>query len=217
MEYINIHSHYASFHSNEWVLENVALQNFTMSEHTVSVGLHPWDISLFESMDIENLMEKAFISPQVIAIGECGFDKNIPVTLEKQLEVFEKHVQFSEELQKPLIIHLVGFYSEFLTIKKKYQPKQPWLVHGFQKKEALAKQLTDAGCILSFGKALLQKESLKNVLLQLQNSMFFLETDAATDVRIEEIYQVAASIMGISEKQLMHRMIQHKNEFFNRS
>lgn len=118
---------------------------------TYSVGIHPWwtcgdDVALL----LEQLVHWAS-HPQVVAIGECGFDKLQGAALDVQQEVFETHVQLSEQLRKPLTIHCVKAFEELLAVKKQYRPKQQWTIHGFRGKATQARQLLDAGLNLSFG------------------------------------------------------------------
>ncbi len=215
MEFVNIHSHFTKRSPNEWVLQNIAIQDGVPTDVPISTGWHPWDLLKISEEDAKLKMEQIFPMPNVLAIGECGLDKFIPVEISKQLEVLAWHIEWSEALQKPLILHLVGYYEELISLKKKSQPKQPWLVHGFQKKDALAKQLTNAGCVLSFGKPLMQKDSLKNVLLQQKNQLFFFETDMQTDVSIPQLYEEGARILGVSLEKLVEIIQENKKQFFN--
>lgn len=215
MELVNIHSHFPKSSPNEWVLQNIAIQELDCMNIPISSGWHPWDLLKISEAEVKQKMETFFPNSNVWAIGECGLDKFVPVDISKQIDILKWHIEWSEALQKPLILHLVGFYEELIFLKKKFQPKQPWLVHGFQKKEALAMQLTNAGCVLSFGKPLLQKETVKNVLLQHKNQLFFFETDMQTEVSILQLYQEGAKILGVSLEKLVENMQENKKQFFN--
>ena len=115
-----------------------------------SVGIHPRDTGNIDALCLENL-EFLLSFKQVIAIGECGMDKNAPLAIEKQLEVFELQIKLSEIHNKPLIIHCVGCYNELINLHRALNPKQPWIIHGFRGKPEMAVQLVKVGMYLSFG------------------------------------------------------------------
>lgn len=115
-----------------------------------SAGIHPWDIEKANEDWLEKLYN-TLLDKDVIAVGECGLDKNIETDYEHQAQLFLYHIQLSEELLKPLIIHCVGYFNELIELRKKLNPSQDWIVHGFRGKPQLAEQLLKAGFYLSFG------------------------------------------------------------------
>ncbi len=154
-----------------------------------SVGLHPWHIKddyLSQLESLQNFAEQK----HVLAIGEAGLDKICDTPFQLQQEVFEKQIEISEEVQKPLLIHCVKAYNELLQFKKKFQPKQPWLIHGFRGKPALAKDLLRHGFYLSLGKGINQMhDTVQTIPLE----KLFLETDDSSE-SIEQIYQQIVTI-----------------------
>lgn len=178
--------------------------------------MHPWFIK-------HQTIETAFLRlkscthhPKILAIGECGLDKCIDTPMSVQIEVFSRQVQLSEELGKPLIIHCVRAFAELLQLKKSLAPTQPWIMHGFTGKPALAAQLIQHDCYISFGKALLQTGSQATLALQaIPLEQLFLETDAA-GVSIDTIYAAAAKIRGIDPINLRRQIHSNFiNVFFN--
>ncbi|MDO9633545.1 MAG: TatD family hydrolase [Paludibacter sp.] len=147
-----------------------------------SAGIHPKDAASITGLWIENL--KFLLNfDQVIAIGECGMDKNAPVAIEKQLEVFALQIKFSEIHNKPLIIHCVGCYNELINLHRALNPKQPWIIHGFRGKPEMAVQLVKFGMYLSFGEKF-NPESLAITPIE----RILAETDDS-EMDIEEIYE----------------------------
>jgi TatD DNase family protein len=71
------------------------------------------------------------------------------------------------------------------------------LIHGFSKKEQLAKQLLDNGFYISFGKYLLLNPELESVFKSMPDDRFFLETDTVEE-GIQEVYALAAKYKGIT-------------------
>jgi TatD DNase family protein len=96
-----------------------------------------------------------------------------------------------------------------ITLTKSYDFL--FIVHGFNKKQQLAEQLLKKGFYLSFGKHLLEKESLQSVFKNTPLNRIFLETDAASN-SIESVYKKAASIKEISIESLILAI---KNNFEN--
>jgi TatD DNase family protein len=45
------------------------------------------------------------LDKRVVAIGECGLDKNSAVSLDVQSAVFEEQIALSEKTKKAMIIH----------------------------------------------------------------------------------------------------------------
>ncbi len=166
------------------------------AEGLYSTGIHPWDIEAAEKEWIERL-NKLCTDTQIALIGECGLDKNIETTLEKQTEFFLEHIKISESLQKPLIIHCVGCFNELMELKKKHNPSQKWIIHGFRGKPQLAEQLLKAGFDLSFGEKV-NPESVRVTPVE----RLFVETDES-QVPIENIYEQIARIKGCKVEDLI--------------
>ena len=116
-----------------------------------SVGIHPWDsfkpVSAKVWMDLENIASL----PCVVAIGECGIDKLKGGPLFMQLLILKKHIEISEKLNKPLILHDVKAHDVIVGLKRELPVMQNWVVHGFRGKPSVAKMMTDSGIFLSFG------------------------------------------------------------------
>ncbi len=113
-----------------------------------SVGWHPW----WGSDDVDlHWVETAAADPRVVMIGECGIDRLRGGDVEAQIELTRWHAQLAERTGKPLILHIVGAWSEIIALRKRMRPVQPWIIHGFRGKPALATQLIDAGFYLSLG------------------------------------------------------------------
>lgn len=118
----------------------------------VSVGLHPWNTSRADADDVVDAVEcRAAADPQVVAIGETGLDKHRGAPLERQLELLMRHIDIAGRLQLPLILHVVGAWSEIIALKRRDTSGVPWIIHGFRGKPQLARQLADAGFYISIG------------------------------------------------------------------
>lgn len=193
--YVDIHTHTKSG------ITHPAIRNLTFSEaetffssdlkETVSVGIHPWHADDFSEKTMSDL-EKYATDKRFAAIGECGLDKNSKLTIEKQLLVFYRQIELSEQVQKPLIIHCVGCFNELFELKKTTKPQQLWIIHGFRGKPQLAKQALMNGCALSFGQHFNPGSVLATPIEKL-----FIETDES-NLSIEEIYGQIAIVKHCS-------------------
>ena len=83
------------------------------------------------------------------------------------------------------------------------------VIHGFNKKESIAKDMLENGFYLSFGSSILQNLSLQSVLQKTPLDKLFLETDDAK-VDIEEIYNKAAMLKGITVEQFINSIEENK-------
>lgn len=144
-----------------------------------SVGVHPWWCGEGDERLWEGVVALS-VHPQVVAIGECGFDR-LRGALSRQREMFVRHIRLSEELRLPLVVHCVRAFDLLLAARKELRPTLPWTVHGFRGKPALARQLLAAGLDLSFGPRF-NPESVRLC----PSSRLHIETDD-TDVPIESV------------------------------
>ncbi|GAB1416605.1 hypothetical protein MASR2M117_20110 [Paludibacter sp.] len=160
-----------------------------------SVGIHPWDVQFLRNSWYDNL--KMLLNfEQIIAVGECGFDKNATASFELQLDVFKKQIEISEQTKKPLVIHCVGHFNDLIRLKKQMNPKQAWIVHGFRGKPALARQITDAGMFVSFGEKF-NPESVRATPID----KILVESDES-NVPIQELYLTIATAKGCEIREL---------------
>ena len=173
-----------------------------------SYGIHPWetDKADFQVDAALKQLEERLQLPNVIALGEAGLDKMHKENFEKQITVFERQIELSEVLQKPMILHDVKSHNEILALRKNHKAKQPWILHGFNGTEQDIQQLTGQGLYLSVGESLLHSErkivkSLKNIPLE----SLFLETDMA-EIGIEIVYEVAARLLEMDWETLRTRI-----------
>lgn len=168
-----------------------------------SLGLHPWFI---HNSSWQNLVDLAKLS-NVVAIGECGLDRNIDLPLETQISIFKRHIELAEVLQKPLVIHCVRAFSELIALKKNTKSTVPWIIHGFHKKEEVFQQLLKHNFYFSFGAIILSDRSpILNAIAIIPNGRFLLETDDRTDISIEQIYDRTASLRHVSLESLQTQL-----------
>lgn len=180
------------------------------SDFPFSVGIHPKDIKASWQEDLE-IIQEISLSKNCIAIGECGLDGLVPVDERLQNIVFQQHINWAEEIKKPVIVHCVRRFSQLLHYK---HSKTPIIIHGFNKKENIGKELLQAGFSLSFGKAALENLSLQRLIADIPIRKMFLESDDS-DFDIGVLYQKVADIKSISLENLKSQMWENLDSVTN--
>lgn len=201
MQFFNLHTH--KFINQLEVLElvNQYPQEFDGEIPFYSIGIHPLFIDENRLEKDFQILEQKLAMSQCLALGECGLDKYSETSFDVQLSVLEKQLVLAEKYNKPVVIHCVAAFQELVQIKKRLKITVPMIIHGFSKKEQLAKQLIDAGFYISFGKSLLQNPKLESIFKSIPNDRFFLETDTVEE-GIREVYTLAAKYKNIDIEDL---------------
>ena len=213
MQFFNLHTHKFSDNPNILELVNQYPWKFDAAIPNYSIGIHPWYIQEDRlKKDLEMIEAKLQLN-ECLALGECGLDKRIEITMDLQIEVFEKQIQLAEMYQKPLVLHLVAAFDELIAIKKRWNISVPIVIHGFSKNQQVAKQLIDNGFYLSFGKYLLRNPELESVFQSIPNDKFFLETDTMEET-LEEVYTLAAKYKYITIEELTEIINSNFNTVF---
>lgn len=176
---------------------NAPLQDFAPEEGKFySVGLHPWLTASSGRNTLGSIAEMAK-NPQVVAIGETGIDKLRGADAEAQERVFLFHVELSETLRKPLIIHEVKSLDAILRLHRELRPSMPWIRHGFRGNAHTARSLFSRGIYLSVG-----ERFNPEAVAAIPGELLLLETDESA-LPIAEIAALAASARGENPMQLM--------------
>jgi TatD DNase family protein len=212
---INIHTHHPTAAVGVLEIQSVRFGEIPEPDALYfSVGLHPWYLDGISRESALLWLREQAMRPEVLAVGEAGLDKLTGAAWDVQMQVFEWCIEVSEEVEKPLVVHCVRAYEEVLALKKRLKPKQPWMIHGFRKNLSVAKRLLDAGCVLSYGAALLQAQAaLQEAFIDTPDDAFFLETDDQ-DVDIRQIYAAAAEIRQVSVERMARMMRENFQRVF---
>lgn len=220
--FIDIHTHKSNLRMPD-ILEVVNLFPQQLSEITskkdawFSVGLHPWFINPDNlEGDFSNL-QKAIEINQVLAIGETGLDILCSTPMDIQKMVFHRHLRLADLTRKPVIVHSVKAYPDIVEAYKMANSDVKLIFHGFAGNLEIAGQLLKRGFYLSFGEALFNNRGksarvFKNVPFQ----NIFLETDES-ERSIEEVYEKAAGIKGVSIDELKLIVANNFNNCFRKT
>ena len=215
MQYFNLHTHQFTNDAEILELVNQYPQEFDAAISNYSIGIHPLFIDENRLESDFQILEQKISSPACLAIGECGLDKRSVTAFETQLKVLERQLLLAEKFQKPVVIHCVLAFQELVEMKNRLKITTPIIIHGFSKKEQLAKQLLNNGFYFSFGKNLLRNPELENVFVNIPENRFFLETDMVEE-GIREVYALAAKYKKISIEALQQLISENVKTVFKK-
>jgi TatD DNase family protein len=217
-DYIDIHTHDSVKTAEIFAIENIMAHEprspADIPSRACTYGIHPWHLAKESAESLIKNVMKAALSPNLVAIGEAGFDKLRGPDLEVQAKAFTEQVMIAEQIKKPVFIHCVRAWDELLPAHKRLKPKMPWLIHGFRGKPELAQQLIDKGMYLSFWFDFVTRTESSELLRGLPRERIFLETDGAgIDIRI--IYDKVAADLLIEVDELKAVVMKNYNKFFS--
>ena len=217
MMIINLHTHFKLSGEQKGLINHpVQMEFHPEPDQYYSAGLHPWDLD--ESMNEEWLssLKEVAAHPQVLAVGECGLDRSIETSPDRQKPAFLKQVEIAENYEKPLILHAVRTYSDLLQIKKTRSGTTRWILHGYTGNTETTKQLLNQDFYFSFGAALLRnQDKLNQSLCTVPLDHLFFETDENM-VPIESIYIFASSVLRLPLAELKETVSRNFEMIFKR-
>lgn len=206
MDFFNIHTHSLVHPESEILAQSPDLFPSDKLPVYTSIGIHPWFLTEENAESQWKALQKQVSHPSVLAIGEGGLDKLKGPDMELQVKILKQQVALSEEKSLPLIIHCVKAFNELIQLKKELRPHQPWIIHGFRGKEALAIDCIRHGFYLSYG-----EHFQENALKATPQEKLFIETDES-EVPVQEIYQSIALVHGIGLQELMESVKKNVKE-----
>ncbi|MFT4984368.1 MAG: TatD DNase family protein [Flavobacterium sp.] len=213
MNFFNFHTHKFTNEADVLELVNQYPQEFDSAIPFYSIGIHPWYI-VGDRVEADlGIIESKLQEKNCLAAGECGLDKRIAIPLELQQTVFEKQLLLAQKYNKPVVIHCVAAFQEVIDTKKRLNISVPMIIHGFSKKEQLAKQLLDNGFYISFGKYLLRNPELESVFASIPNNRFFLETDTVEET-ISDVYTLAAKYKNTTVTEIQKEIKNNLGDVF---
>lgn len=217
-DYIDMHTHRSKPAPGTFIIECLMAHEERFPDEaaglTYTYGIHPWFLTEENHIQHINNVEKSTGFPNMIAIGEAGFDKLRGPSSELQYKVFAEQVLISEAHSRPLIIHCVKAWDDLLSAHKKLKPKMTWMIHGFRGSKEQAEQLLSKGFYLSFWFDFALRKESTQLFRSLPKDRIFLETDGA-DVDIKQIYRKVAGDMDVDSGELKSRILTNFREFFH--
>lgn len=166
-------------HEKQWQQAYSLCQEFTGMYS--ACGLHPFFIRKEEPQNLRKAIIR-FVEqhPAVIAIGECGLDKHIEISLDRQIALLRTQITCANELQLPLILHVRGYHNELIQLLKREKPLYGGVIHAFSGSLELAQTYWDLGFYLGVSGTITYPRASKtrNALAAMPLESLLLETDA---------------------------------------
>lgn len=208
--FIDIHSHHSCRCSDVLTIQSFYQFPTDLDSAFISAGMHPWYPYEISFEDIERLLKE----DKIIAIGECGLDRLAEVSLQEQIPIFEKQIEFATQYKKPMIIHCVKSFQELIEIKQKTNRDVPMIIHGYNNNWTIAQQLLKHGFYFSFGTALLHKNSnASKVIIECPLEKIFLETDDS-GADIKDVFEAAAQHLRMDVLKLKEQIFYNFKQVF---
>lgn len=205
IEFIDIHTHKSyKYQSNIFFIRQAYMLEFVPQtpNYFVSKGIHPWFIDKSDESKLDRLLGHQ----KVLAIGECGLDRNKP-EFEMQRKIFQVQIDLSQQFGKPLIIHVVKAYDEIEQMLRGI--KVPAIIHQYQGNQIQTKRLLENEMIyFSVGKQIFN-ESKKSFLEDIPLTRLFFETDTQT-YSVQKVYESYCKIFHLD---LAYLQAQIRNNF----
>lgn len=215
-DFIDIHVHGGTPSSGIFILESLMAHESKIPAAIAGVaftyGIHPWFLNESNYKQLIISVESLITHPDIIAIGEAGFDRLRGPSPELQRRAFEDQIIISEKIRKPVVVHCVRAWDELLAVHKKLKPEMSWLIHGYRGNVKLATQLISKGMYLSFWFDFVLRPGSGDLLRHLPTDRIFLETDGA-NVDIKNIYDKVASDLDLSVDELKSIILKNFNRW----
>lgn len=189
-----------------------------------------------------NFYRQLATQPNVVGIGECGFDyyHTSPDSYAVQEEAFIGQIQLANELNLPLMIHTRGpkpgensptgrsVYADVLAVLKQYATV-PGNVHFYAGTYDEAKQFFDIGFTISFTGVITFAKVYEDIVKSVSLSLIHAETDcpyvAPVPYRgkrcepwmVKEVYKKIATIRNEDEEKVRTALLDNAARLYRLS
>lgn len=152
------------------------------SQLYAAVGIHPNHCLEAEAADWDEIVRLAS-APRVVAIGETGLDRYWDfVKFDLQQDYFDRHLRLSQELKRPIVIHMRECEQDVLEMLRTARARGPiqGIMHSFAASEATALECLELGLYVSFAGMVTYKKSdeLRRIATLIPADRLLVETDS---------------------------------------
>ena len=146
-------------------------------------GIHPHEAKKHKKIKSDYIVEKVNKNKKIIGIGESGLDFYYNHSEKKdQISSFLEHIDASQKVNLPLIVHTRSAEYDTLEILKKATQKKDLkiLIHCFTGTKEFAFKLLDIGAYISASGVVTFKKSkeLAKTFKEIPTSRILVETDS---------------------------------------
>ena len=187
-------------------------------EVKAALGIYPLDALKMSDQEIDQEID--FIknhAKHIVSIGEVGLDfKEDVKEPQRQQRIFQKFIDLSLELKKPIIVHSRKAEKECIELLEKANAKKV-VMHCFSGKFSLVEKIVKQDWFLSIPTSITYSEHFKNIVDKIPLQHLLCETDAPflhpEKLKNNEPANVLTSYKSIAKiKSLSFQYIQ--NEIF---
>ena len=184
----------------------------------------------FDSVFYKNLAQ----NEKVVGIGETGLDyfRLEKGSREKQQEIFIKHIELANSVNKPLMLHIrpsredTDSYRDALKILKEHA-KVPGDAHFFAGSVEDAKKFLDIGYLVSFTGVITFTSDYDEVIRYMPLESILSETDAPyvapvphrgkrnEPIFVQEVVKKIAEIKDLPLEKVKEQMVENAFRFFS--
>lgn len=223
----------------------VSLLAAALPEVMPTYGLHPWWVRSRPTDWEESLAERlAEPAARAVAVGEIGLDKWIrDHDLDDQEGVFRRQLRIAAACDLPAVIHCLQAWGRLREVlRSEPLPRAGFLLHSFAGPAEMIDDFVRLGAYFSFSGHFLheRKARARDAFLQLPLDRLLVETDAP-DMGLPEVgiafplhpdpdgkpvnhpanlvavYRGLASLLSISEDNLISRVAENFDRFYGTS
>lgn len=163
-----------------------------------SVGIHPWDVTPHINSSLYMVRHLASLQ-QVVAIGETGLDSlRNRDNLDYQEMMLQEHIIIANEVNKPLILHVVRAWQNVIKTCRTTKPTVPCVIHGFRGNENVAQLMLNDGFYLSLGENFNSKAAIL-----MPSERLLIETDESR-LSISDIASRIAQVRSTTVDHILH-------------
>ena len=195
------------------------------------VGIQPNYAAEAAPHDWEEI-ERLAREPNVVGIGETGLDRYWDYApLQVQTEFFARHIELSQRLDLPFVVHCREAEDEVVDQLKKGSEAGPLkgVMHSFCGRWETARACLDLGLYISFAGMVTYKknDALRSVAAQVPLDRILIETDSPylspepvrkirrnEPAHIVHINACLAAVHGISAEQMAARTSENARQLF---
>lgn len=182
-------------------------------------GLHPMDVKDYTDKQIDSIIEKIGADKEnIVAIGEVGLDnKRAEADLldeKRQLKTFQKLIDLSLSINKPLIIHSRKAELKVIEMLEANNAKNP-VLHAFMGKKKYVHRAADNGYYFSISPLIKKLEQIKHLVHYTPIGQLLLETDSPymspdenmnTPKNVTIAVREIAKIKNMTEKEVKDKL-----------
>jgi TatD DNase family protein len=200
------HFHYRPQQQVRFVRNAFLLKSAGTLGYPVCCGLHPWMVNDQWPQHLSKLAQLVK-QPNVVAVGECGLDYAHGNDRQLQHEAFQAQIALANEVNKPLVLHIVKALHDLPALLKTAQVTA--VLHGYQGNAQQTAQLSSFKIMFSIGTRMLRNtEQLKQVVQHIPPHQLLLESDT-TPHRLAELYLQTALLLNMPADELRKQVFRN--------